>query len=184
MAIDMIENNELGAFVEGRLGFKQFTDEKYSSYTGAEDFYNLFGSRNRKKSAIRLAVQEKYQNLPSDCNSIQQSIDLISNDIATLLKSKANLQQRESLDESNIILGQFKKLQISQNCVQKLAQQSKEEERASALSTLSALSEASVGQAKAEITGTTPDDTNKKLLLYGGIGLGALLLIALILKKQ
>jgi hypothetical protein len=67
MAIDMIENNDLGTFTEGRLGFRQFADEKFSNYTGGEDFFNLFGSRKAKKSAFRDSVRQKYQNLPSDC---------------------------------------------------------------------------------------------------------------------
>lgn len=49
MAIDMIENNELGTFTEGRLGLNQFVDEGYTNYTGGEDFFNLFGSKKRKK---------------------------------------------------------------------------------------------------------------------------------------
>ena len=56
MAIDMIENNELGALAKSRLGdIKQFTDEnqKFKNFSGNEDvfqkvdineeFENLFG---------------------------------------------------------------------------------------------------------------------------------------------
>ena len=47
MAIDMIENNELGALAPSRLGLREFADDKwaYKNYTGGEDFFNLFGSR-------------------------------------------------------------------------------------------------------------------------------------------
>lgn len=187
MAIDMIENNELGTFTEGRLGFSQFADEKNVNYTGAEDFFNLFGSRNRKKSAIRDGVKNKYQDLPSDCDNIQRSIDLISNDVSTLLKQKPNLNQREALDESNIILGQYKRLQIQQNCEAVAAQKAREEEKASTLATLTQLTESSVGQAQKELTtakSSVAGIPTKNLLIYGGVGLAAIVFIALILKKN
>jgi hypothetical protein len=187
MAIDMIENNDLGAFAEGRLGFRQFADEGNSNYTGSEDFYNLFGSRNAKKSRYRDAVKSKYQDLPSDCARIQNSIDLISNDIATLLKQKSTLQQRETLDESNIILGQFKRLQIQQNCEQLAAEAAKKEQQESTLATLTQLTEASVGQAQKELTtakSSIAGVPTKNLLIYGGVGLAAIVFIALILKKK
>lgn len=183
MAIDMIENNELGAFTEGRLGFSQFADEKNVNYTGSEDFFNLFGSRNAKKSAFRDAVKKKYQDLPSDCDNIQRSIDLITNDVTTLLKQKSTLQQRETLDESNIILGQFKKLQIQQNCEGVAAKKAREEEKASTLATLTQLTESSVGQAQKELS-TAKSSPTKNLLIYGGVGLAAIVFIALILKKK
>ena len=185
MAIEMIENNELEGFTLGRLGFDNFTDENVNY--GGEDFFNLFGSRNAKKSAFRTAVQTKYQNLPSDCNSIQRSIDLISNDLATLLKQKSNLSQRESVDETNIILGQFKNLQIKQDCEGKMAQQLREQEQTSTLSTLTQLTEASVGQAQKELgqqkssIGGIP---TKNLLIYGGLGLVGIVFIVLILKRN
>jgi hypothetical protein len=187
MAIDMIENNDLGTFTEGRLGFRQFADEKFSNYTGGEDFYNLFGSRKAKKSAFREAVRQKYQNLPSDCERVQNSIDLISNDVQTLLKQKSSLEVREKLDESNIILGEYKRLQIQQNCEGLAAQKAKQEERESTLATLTQLTESSVGQAKTELTtakSAVAGIPTKNLLIYGGVGVAAFILIALILKKK
>lgn len=187
MAIDMIENNELGAFAEGRLGFSQFADDKNMNFTGGEEFFNLFGSRKAKKSAFRTAVQKKYQDLPTDCDNIQRSIDLISNDVATLIKQKSSLQQRETLDESNIILGQFKSLQIKQNCEAVAAQKAREEEKASTLATLTQLTESSVGQAQKELTtakSSIAGVPTKNLLIYGGVGLAAIVFIALILKKN
>ncbi len=50
MAIDMIENNDLGALAPSRLGLREFADDNwaYKNYTGGEDFFNLFGSRKEK----------------------------------------------------------------------------------------------------------------------------------------
>lgn len=189
MAIDMIERSELANFREGRLGWKQFADEGYSNYTGSEDFYNLFGSRNKKKSAIREKVSAKYASLPTDCDRIQTSIDIISNDVATLLKQKQNLQQREALDETNIILGQFKNLQISSNCAEIKAKKEADAQREGTLDTLTKLSDVSVSKAQQELAGIAPQGEegvlgkNKNLLIYGGLGLAALVGIALILRR-
>jgi hypothetical protein len=191
MAIDMIENNELGALAPSRLGLKQFADENFKNYTGDDDFYNLFGSRKRRKARYSNAAQERLADLPKDCANIQNSIDIINADIENLLKQKSNLGIRTQLSEANSILADFKKAQISQNCVQKFEEIKKEQEKAALLGTLTSLSDSSVSKAQAELKGLqlTEDgkiDTaaqNKKLLIYAGVGIGAIVLIALILKK-
>lgn len=187
MAIDMIENNELGVFSEGRLGFNNFADEREKSYTGSEDFFNLLGGRKAKKSVFRDAVKQKYQNLPSDCKRIQNSIDFIANDVATLLKQKPSLEQREALDESNIILGRYKSLQIKQNCEGLAAERAKKLDSESTLATLTQLTESSVGQAQSELTkskssiGGIP---TQNLLIYGGLGVLAVIFVVIISKRK
>lgn len=190
MAIDMIENNELGVFSEGRLGLKQFTDEN-RNYTGSEDFYNLFGSRNKKKTTFKEQVRARYDSFPTECVNIQKSIDAISNDVATLLKQKATLEQREKLEETNKILGEYKNRQILQGCEALKEQESQEKERASTLDTLTKLSDVSVGKAESELKGLIPTgeggafvQKNKNLLIYGGIGIVGLVIIALILRRR
>lgn len=187
----MIERNDFGNFTEGRLGWKQFADEGYRNYTGGEDFYNLFGSRASKKTTIRESVRAKYADLSTDCSNIQTAIDVVSNDIATLLKQKTNLQQREALDESNKVLGEFKNRQIIQGCQQAMAQKEAESKRAETLETLTKLSDVSVGKAQQELAGLAPQEgggnvlqKNKNLLIYGGLGLVGLVVIALILKRR
>jgi hypothetical protein len=191
MAIDMIENNDLGVFSEGRLGLRQFADEN-RNYTGSEDFYNLFGSRNKKKASFREQVRAKYDAFPTDCANIQTSIDAISNDVATLLKQKSTLEQREKLDETNKVLGDYKNKQILQGCEALKEAEKQEKERASTLDTLTKLSDVSVSKAQQELQGLMPTEgaaqgdflsKNKNLLIYGGIGVGALIVIALILRK-
>jgi hypothetical protein len=191
MAIDMIENNDLGVFSEGRLGLRQFADEN-RNYTGSEDFYNLFGSRNKKKASFREQVRAKYDAFPTDCANIQTSIDAISNDVATLLKQKSTLEQREKLDETNKVLGDYKNKQILQGCEALKEAEKQEKERASTLDTLTKLSDVSVSKAQQELQGLVPTEgaaqgdflsKNKNLLIYGGIGVGALIVIALILRK-
>lgn len=189
MAIEMIENNDFGNFSEGRLGLKQFADEGYNNYTGSENFYNLFGSQKKKKKTTREQTREKYSQFPSDCDKLQTSIDLISNDVATLLKRKSTLEVREALDETNKILGEYKNKQILQGCQEVKAAKESEAQRIGTLETLTKLSDISVSKAQSELAGLSPTDSqgfvekNKKLLMYGGAGLAAILVIALIAKR-
>ena len=187
MAIDMIENNDLGVFTEGRLGLRQFADET-RNYTGSEDFYNLFGSRSKKKTTFREQIRAKYDTYPTDCPNIQTSIDAISNDVATLLKQKVTLEQREKLDETNKVLGEYKNKQILQGCEALKTQENQEKERASTLDILTKLSDDSVGKAQSELQGLVPSDEgsgkNKNLLIYGGVGVVGLVIIALILRRR
>jgi len=195
MAIDMIENNDLGALAKSRLGDYHFDNEDwvYKNYTGDEEFFNLFGSRKKKVAKIESAVNTKYANLPTDCDSIQQSIDIINTDIALLLKTKPNLNQKKSLAKTNQILAEFKKAQISQNCEKVKAEAQTAKAREETLSTLTQLSDISVGKAQTELQGLNAQDAaggatsglgNKKLLLYGGIGLGVLLVVVILMRKK
>ena len=116
MATDMLENCGLSALDHSRLGNKNFIDEGQRAvkrqviqggymFTGEEDFYNLFGSRNKKKANFRAAQRALYKDLKDDCDNIQLSIDIISNDVATLLKKKSDLETKERLSEANNVLG-------------------------------------------------------------------------------
>lgn len=190
MAIDMIENNELGALASSRLGMKQFADEQYKNYTGGEDFFSILGSRTQRKEGIRTEVRSKYVDLPTDCDNIQKSIDIVSADIEVLLKRKQNLRQRESLNEANFFLGELKKKQIQQDCQAILAKRKADAERAATIETLTKLGDVSVGKAQAELAGLRTGDEKaaggldtKKLLIYGGVGVAVLIGIALILRR-
>lgn len=194
MAIDMIENNELGALAPSRLGLNEFADEKwaYKNYTGEEDFYNLFGSRKKKIEKYSSWAQAKFENLPTDCDNIQKSIDIINTELQLLLKSKPSLNTKTQISETNKILAEYKKIQISQDCEKKATEAKTAAEREQTLATLTQLSDVSVGKAQQELAGLQAEnapeaaaqqDTMKKYLLYGGIGLGAILLIVLIARK-
>ncbi len=64
MAIDMLENNELSALANSRVGgLKQFVDDKNLNYVGHENYVSLFGGRKKKKSAARQEIQDKYKNI-------------------------------------------------------------------------------------------------------------------------
>lgn len=201
MAIDMIESNELSALAPSRLGLKQFADEGFKNYTGSEDFFNLFGSRRRKKSAIRDAVVAKYKDLPTDCDNIDSSIAFLTKEVSDLQKQKRSLQQREALDEATIILNQFKALKTENRCAEIKAAREKEAERIAAEAPpTSAVQPATTGviptggAAPVQQVGLQPISEelaqesvggidNRNLLIYGGIGLAVLVGIALILRK-
>lgn len=216
MAIDMIENNELHAM--SRLGgMKRFVDDKYINYTGSEDFYNLFGSRKKKKTKARQQVVDRYNNLPTDCGSIETSIDAVKNDLETLVRrsgSKPKLEIREQIDETNIILGELKTMQIKQGCVKtELAAQS-QKTSSETLELIKSIGDSSIEKSKADIqqkpsgisgiisgifdspksgTSESVSDgggtdakkmTTKKWLIYSGVAIGAIILVAVVIKMR
>lgn len=191
MAIDMIENNELGALAPSRLGLNEFADDQwvYRNYTGSEDFFNLFGSREKKKASARTTIQGKFEDLKTDCENIQKSIDIVNNEIQLLLKArKKNINVKTQIDEANRTLTELKRLQIEQDCEQKAAEIKSQKAKEETLATLTQLSDVSVGKAQGELAGlqsgsSAQGDDTKKLLIYGGIGLAALVAIILIARK-
>jgi len=190
MAIEMIENNELAALAPSRLGLNEFADDNwaYRNYTGSDEFFNLFGSRKAKKEKYTQQVQQKFGALSTDCENIQTSIDLVNNELRTLLKQKQNLEVKTKVKNLNNRLGELKALQISQKCEKQLAEQQRQAQQEQVLTTLTKLSDVSVGKASDELKGlqggeSAGTDTNK-LLLYGGIGVAALVVIILIAKRN
>jgi hypothetical protein len=200
MAIDMIENNELGALATSRVGNDRcFADEKtlgYLGFTGEEDFYNLFGSRKRKNSIAEVQKNENEKWARYDtktCGGIQLLIDDAQVEIERITKVMASNNGFElpiQLKIAREAQSNAKKLQNQYDCINKLAKEKVEAERKSLLDTLTNISDTTVNKAKGDLTGIdmgTPEKTvggvNKNLLIYGGIGVGALIVIALMFKK-
>lgn len=201
MAIDMIENNELGALAPSRLGLRQFRDDgrRYQkrNFTGEEQFFNLFGSGARKKS-IQLnidAENAKWNVMPlNTCEDAQRMLDLIAADVETYNKIIA-ANDKDPFSPVRLRVareweGRARKKYVELGCAEKIAALRKEAERADVLNTASQLGEIQVQKAQAELEGVQSKLgvgeqglDNKKILLYGGIGVGALIVIALILKR-
>jgi hypothetical protein len=208
MAIDMIENNELSALSPSRVGNDRcFVDEKsqnYLGFTGEEDFYDLFGSKKRKNSIAQVEkdANEKWSRYDmKTCGGIQLLIDNTQVDIETITKRMAiekGFDLPIQLRIAREAQGRAKALQNQYDCINKLAQEKVASERKSLLDTLTNVSDTAVEKAKGDLKGIdmgtnsanntaagekTIGGVPKNLLIYGGVGLGALIVIALIFKK-
>ena len=203
MAIDMLENNELGALAPMRIGGNtSFVNENdvtpYRNFTGEDEFFNLFGSKKRKASVAQVEkdANEKWgQYDQKTCGGIELLIADTQVEIERITKMMASSKGFELPIQLRIARGaqaNAKMLQNQYDCVRKAEQAKVEEERKTSLDALTKFSELTFDKATQDILGT--DNTagggntnaasgNKKLLMYGGIGLGALVVIALIARR-
>jgi hypothetical protein len=191
MAIDMIENNELSALGESRLKSMSFINEgnNYQNYIG-DDFYNLFGSRRKKKNKFREDVRKLYDNFKTDCESLATNIDIVTTDLETLVKrsgGKSSLEIKEKIDETQIVLGELKKIQSQQQCIMKTAAAEKELQSAENIKTLIDLSDSSVAKAQAELAGlddSKKDEMNTNTYIYIAGGVLAVGIIGVLIYKM
>jgi hypothetical protein len=198
MAIDMLENNELGALAPMRIGGNtSFVDENdvtpCRSFTGDDDFFNLFGSKKRKASVAQVEkdAKEKWgQYDQKTCGGIELLIADTQVEIERITKMMANNNGFDlpiQLKIARAAQANAKMLQNQYDCVRKAEQAKVEEERKSSLDALTKISDLTVDKAKQDILGGdkggSAGEGNKKLLLYGGIGLGVLVAIALIARR-
>jgi hypothetical protein len=176
MAIEMIESNEMSALAPSRLGLKNFVNDK--SIKGKknpkveENFANLFGSAKKKKAFVA-SIKTKWASLPSDCDNIDNSIAIIEEDTAALIKKSGILKGKElknaqtNIKENQTVLGELKKFKIA-NCAKVEAEKQAQEEQ-KFQEKLVAVSEASVEKAKQESQSLTEKvKSNKNVLLIGG----------------
>jgi len=174
MAIDMLENNELSALAPSRMGMKNFVNDKpmkgKKNPKVEENFANLFGSAKKK---FKASINTKWASYPTDCNSIQKTIDIIEEDTSALIKKSATLKGAKlknakiNIQENQTVLGELKKYKIA-NCADVEAAKAAEEEKKFE-EKLVAVSEASVEKAKQE--GQSIGEkikSNKNVLLIGG----------------
>ena len=194
----MLENNELGALAPMRIGGNtSFVDENdvtpCRSFTGDDDFFNLFGSKKRKASVAQVEkdANEKWgQYDQKTCGGIELLIADTQVEIERITKMMASSKGFELPIQLSIARGaqaNAKMLQNQYDCVRKAEQAKIEEERKSSLDALTKISDLTVNKAKEDLLGTdksgSAGGSNKKLLLYGGIGLGVLVAIALIARR-
>jgi hypothetical protein len=194
----MLENNELGALAPMRIGGNtSFVDENdvtpCRSFTGDDDFFNLFGSKKRKASVAQVEkdANEKWgQYDQKTCGGIELLIADTQVEIERITKMMANNNGFDlpiQLKIARAAQANAKMLQNQYDCVRKAEQAKVEEERKSSLDALTKISDLTVDKAKQDILGGdkggSAGEGNKKLLLYGGIGLGVLVAIALIARR-
>lgn len=183
MAIDMLENNEMGALAPSRLGMKNFVND--TPIKGKkmpkmeENFAELFGSKKRKKFVA--SVKSSLGQLPTDCDSIDNSIAVVEAETAALIKRSATEKGRKlkftnlAIQENQSALGELKKIKSVQ-CAE-LEKEKKAKEEAAFEEKLLSLSEQAVEKSKEEAEGIGAKvKANKTILLIGGgvIALGVI----------
>jgi hypothetical protein len=203
MAIDMIEHNELGALAHSRIGGNTcFVDENhitpYRSFSSEEDFYNLFGSKKRKDSIqdVRNEQNARWSKYKVDtCANVQKLIDEIGIDIEKTTKLMASTNAfylQPQLETAREWEAKAKTIQSQMDCINVLAAEKQASDRASVLDTLTNISDTTVAKAKNDLSGISSKDkgsletvggVNKNILIYGGIGIAGLIVLALFLKK-
>ena len=221
MAIDMIENNDLGALAIGRLGdLNNFMDENkvYKNFSGNEEvfqrvdineeFENLFGSKTFKnnKEKAKNDAEAFVKKLPkTTCDDLSSSLDKLALYIEAETK-QLGLAKGHVTEYPKIRLGvartaeaDMKMKQQDKQCIAIAQKVESEQKKADLIKTLTNVSEDSVQQAKKDLFGTpagqplyAPATTNqgalssvqnalggsnKNLLIYGGIGVVALILL-------
>ena len=172
MAIDMIENNELGALAKSRLGdTKQFTDEnqKFKNFSGNEEvfqrvdineeFENLFGSKtfkdNKAKATKDVAALPK-----GNCDDIEKSLERLALYIEAqtkelgLAKGHVTEYPKNRLVVARRAEANLKMAQSNADCLNIQAKAQSEAKKADLIKTLTNVSEASVQQAKTDLFGT------------------------------
>lgn len=224
MAIDMIENNDLGALAKGRLGdLNSFADESksFKNFAGNEEvfqkidineeFENLFGVNifgdetfKRNKNQAKADAEAFVKKLPkTTCEDLKSSLDKLALYIEAQTK-ELGLAKGHVTEYPKIRLGvaraaeaDMKMKQEDKQCIAIAQKLESEQKKAELIKTLTNVSEASVQQAKTDLFGvpsgqplyapasqggglTASLGSNKNLLIYGGIGLGAVLLIAML----
>jgi len=198
MAIDMLEYNELGALAPMRIGGNtSFVDENdvtpCRSFTGEDEFFNLFGSKKRKESVAKVEkdAKEKWEQYDiKTCGGIELLLSDTQVEIERITKIMASNNGFDlpiQLKFARNAQANAKMLQNQYDCVRKAEQAKIEEERKSSLDALTKISDSTIDKAKQDILGGdkggSAGDGNKNLLLYGGIGLGVLVAIALIARR-
>lgn len=176
MAIDMIENNELGALAKSRLGdTKQFTNEnqKYKNFSGNEEvfqrvdineeFENLFGSKTFKdnKAKATKEAEDFVAALPKgNCDDIERSLGKLALYIEAqtkelgLAKGHVTEYPKNRLVVARKSEAELKMAQSNADCLNIQAKAQSEAKKADLIKTLTNVSEASVQQAKTDLFGT------------------------------
>ena len=184
MAIDMIENNELSALGHSRLGLNQFVDD---------DYMNLFGSQKRKESLARTRQEEdaKWRKFRLEtCEDATRLLNLTLAEAESLNKiiaaSPKDVFPPERLKIVRTWEAEARRKLAELDCEAKAAAAAKEAERRSLLETSTLLGDEAVRKSKEELSGLqgqTAGFANKDLLLYGGIAVAGIVVIALILRR-
>jgi len=199
-------------FADDSKHFKNFTGGQDFFQGQGEDWANLFGSKLAKKNlaTANKEGQDFVAKLPAivkknpSCDDISKSLDLLSVFIEAQIKEIAQMKggvvryPQARLAVARKAEGELKIKQTQLDCIALQEKAKADEAKAETINTLTTLSESSIQNAKNDLLGVNQDlanqggsssniggaiSGNKNLLLYGGLGLGAILLILLLRRK-
>ena len=176
MAIDMIENNDLGALSQSRIG--GFADENmYSDFLGIGRGKKI----TRKAQAQRSAEYAVDPNLESDCGYLQQRLQEIKNKIAFELQKNPNKKARQRyLDPLYGAENNFKNAILRNKCEEK---QSKADEEKFKKETEEAIQRASESSPAIPQVQVAKGSRTTKIILIG-VGLLVVGVVAVKLFKK
>jgi hypothetical protein len=194
-------------FADDSKHFRNFTGGQDFFQGGGEDWANLFGSQLNKQNKIKAREEaEKFvKALPASkttnpsCDDLTYSLAQLQVYIEGQLKEMSSLKGHVTeyyqirIDTARKSETSFKLLQSKMDCINIQEKAKADAAKAETLNTLTNLSEKSIQNAKTDLLGvnealaqpstTSAITSNKNLLLYGGIGVGAILLILLLRRK-
>jgi hypothetical protein len=199
-------------FADDSKHFRNFTGGEDFFQGGGEDWANLFGSKVAKRNEAKATEEAKkfVQSLPTGnktnptCEEIAKSLELLSVYIETQVKeigiAKGHIVNypKNRLAVARTEEGRIKIIQSQMNCIAVQEKEKSEAAKAETLKTITNLSETSIQNAKNDLLGINQSlseqsatniggvslTNNKKLLLYGGIGVGAIVLILLLRRNK
>jgi hypothetical protein len=177
MAIDMIENNELGALSHSRLGNKCFIDDNN---------YSNFSITSKKEKARRKAesiaqVEATWGIDPSkanDCDYLQSRLKMLSDEIQNQLsKNPSSVTMDRLVNPLKDVETRYKNAITKNKCVEK---QSQLESDVARKQTIEAINEASSSAPNLNVA--TQGSKTTKYLMYGIGGVVVLITLVIVIK--
>jgi len=174
MAIDSIENNELGALASSRIGSKCFVND--SSYSN----FSIVSKREKQRRKERSEANVKAEwsidpSLENNCEYLQDRLEQLQNAIeGEMQKNPSKVTQDRLINPMRSWEVKYKNLIQKNKCVQNAEAQQTAQNKKEALDILSGASQ------------TAPTDTSKttKYIIYGVGGLIVVVGLILLLKKK
>jgi hypothetical protein len=188
MAIDMIEDNELGALSLSRTRSGFLDDEQYAKFLGTRLNWDIAGIKTTQRRTNEIVGDKRReyavdQNRKNDCDYLMQRIQEIKNQIQYELSKNPDRVGRERyVDPLSSAETQFKNLILSNKCEEKKA---KAEEDRLKKETEEAISRAAADTPKIpEIKVAQGSPVTKIILIGVGVLVVAVVGVALFRKRN
>ena len=196
MATEMIENTEMGAFAQSRLGnkcflddnnFANFGDDDYTNFTLFGKKINFFGDETAKKNTEKRR-QEIYKQFAipkekeNDCKWLNDKLAQATNmlEAAVRWQKKKRLKNREINPLSDVISNL--KTAIEKNeCLEKKESEKAEKTQAEAIKAINEASSTNLPDVGQDTSGS---NKTTNYIMYGIGGLVAIVVVAVLLKRK